>query len=104
MIIAALLLATVQTVTPAPAVPSAAMTAPVVATPASRLNLDTPVETIVADAAGKMALDAAIPQLTAHPMYETFKGMSLNQLQGYAPDQLSAETMTKVGTALAAVK
>ena len=99
MIVAALLLATAQTAPAPAAAPAAAATAP-----ASRLNLDTPVETIMADPNGKAVVDAAIPQLAAHPSYEMFKGMSLNQLQGYAPDQLSAETMTKVGTGLAAVK
>ena len=99
MIIAALLLATAQTATPAPAPAAPAATAP-----ASRLSLDTPVETIMADAKGKAVLDAAIPQLAGHPAYEQFKGMSLNQLQGMAPDQLSAEVMTKVATGLAAVK
>lgn len=99
MILAALLLATAQNVVPTPA-PAVS----VVAAAASRLNLDTPVETIVADPAGKAALDAAIPELIGHPSYEMFKGMSLNQLQSYAADQLSAEVMAKVGTALAAVK
>ena len=99
MIIAALLLATAQTATPAPAPAAPAATAP-----ASRLSLDTPVETIMADAKGKAVLDAAIPQLAGHPSYEMFKGMSLNQLQGYAPDQLSADTLAKVATGLAAVK
>ena len=101
MIIAALLLATAQTATPAPAPVAPAATA---TAPASRLSLDTPVETIMADAKGKAVLDAAIPQLAGHPSYEMFKGMSLNQLQGYAPDQLSADTLAKVATGLAAVK
>ena len=99
MILAALLLATAQTAAPAPAPAT-----PVATTPASRLNLDTPVEAIMADAQGKAVLDTTLPQVATHPSYEMFKGMSLNQLQGYAPDQLSAETMAKVGTALAAVK
>ena len=105
MIVAALLLAAAQTA-PAPAAtaPAPAPAAPVAAVPAARLNLDTPVETIMADAKGKAVIDAAIPQLAGHPAYEQFKGMSLNQLQGMAPDQLSADTMAKVGTALAAVK
>lgn len=104
MIIAALLLATAQTApAPAPAVtPTAAAPAP--AAPASRLNLDTPVETIVADAKGKAVLDATIPQLTGHPSYEMFKGMSLNQLQGYAPDQLPPAVLAKVAIGLLAIR
>lgn len=96
MIAVALLLAAVQAV-PVPA-------APVATKPASRLNLDTPVETIVADPKGKAVLDADLPTLTAHPMYDSFKGMSLNQLQGYAADQLSAPVLAKVAIDLAAVK
>lgn len=75
MIVAALLLATLQAAAPAPAP----------ATTASRLNLDTPVEQIVADAGGKKVLDADLPTLTAHPMYESFKALSLRNLQSYAP-------------------
>ena len=100
MIAIALLLATVQAA-PAPAAPVAA---PLAAKPVSRLNLDTPVETIAADPKGKAVLDADLPTLTAHPMYDSFKGMSLNQLQSYAADQLSAPVLAKVAIDLAAVK
>jgi hypothetical protein len=100
MIISALLLATAQTAAPAPATaPAAAATAP-----ASRLNLDTPVEAIMADAKGKTVIDANLPQLAGHPSYDMFKGMSLRQLQSYAADQLTDPVLAKVGTELAAVK
>ena len=100
MIVAALLLAAAQAVSaPAPApAPAVAM-----ATPAARLNLDTPIEAIVADAKGKAVLDADVPGVTTHPSYEMFKGMSLRQLQAYAADRLTDATLAKVGTDLAAV-
>lgn len=102
MIVAALLLAAAQTATTTP-VPTP--TPPATATvPAARLNLDTPVETIVADAKGKAVLDANLPELTAHPSYEMFKTISLNQLQGYAPDKLTADVLAKIATDLAAVR
>lgn len=97
MIAAALLLAALQAApAPAPAPPAAIATA--------RLNLDTPIETIMADPKGKAVLAADLPQLAAHPSYEMFKGMSLRQLQGYAADQLTDAVLVKVGTSLAAVK
>ena len=49
-------------------------------------------------------LDADLPELTAHPSYEMFKTMSLNQLQGYAPDKLTPAVLAKLATDLAAVR
>ena len=103
MIVAALLLAA-QTAAATPAPATAPVATPAAATPAARLNLDTPVETIVADARGKAVIDADLPELIGHPSYEMFKTMSLNQLQGYAPDKLTAEVLAKLATDLAAVK
>ena len=97
--IVVLLLAAIQTMTPAAPVPP-----PIAAAPAARLNLDTPVETIVADTKGKAVLDADVPDLTSHPSYEMFKGMSLHQLQGYAPDKLTDTVLAKVATDLAAIR
>ncbi len=45
-----------------------------------KFDLDTPIETIAANAAGKTVLDTDLQNITAHPMYESFKGMSLNQV------------------------
>ena len=71
---------------------------------AARLNLDTPVETIVADPAGKAALEANLPGVTTHESYEMFKGMGLRQLAGFAPDRLTPEVLAKVEADLAAIK
>ena len=95
--IVALLLAAAQASAPAPA-------APTTVAPAAHLSLDTPVQLIAADARGKAVLDADLPQLTAHPMYDSFKALTLRQLQGYAPDQLSDAVLAKVGADLAKVK
>ena len=67
-------------------------------------NLDTPVETIVADPAGKAALDANLPGLTTHQHYEHLKGMSLRMIASMAPDQLTAEMLAKAKASLAAIK
>jgi hypothetical protein len=68
-----------------------------------KLTLDTPVETIVADAKGRAALEAAIPGITAHPHYEHFKAMSLRQLQPMAPAQITPEVLAKAEAGLAAI-
>ena len=78
--------------------------APAAATAATRLNLDTPVEVIVADAAGKDVLDANIPELATHEHYNSFKQMGLKQLANYAPDKLTPEVLAKIETGLAAIK
>lgn len=84
-----------------PVAPSAPA-APAPAAPA-KFTLDTPIETIAADPAGKAALDAAVPGLTTHAMYDQFKGMSLTQLAPMSGGKLSDEVLAKVKTALAAV-
>jgi hypothetical protein len=86
-----------------PATAHAADTAPAAA-PAARLSLDTPVETIVADAAGKAVLDADLPGVTTHEHYEMFKGMTLRQLSTMAPDKLTSDLLAKVEADLAAIK
>lgn len=98
MIVAALLLLAAPQAAPAPA-PAPATTAL-----ATRLNLDTPIETIVADAKGKAVLDADVPGVTTHPSYEMFKGMSLNQLQSYAADKLTTPVLAKAAIDLAAIR
>ena len=67
-------------------------------------NLDTPIETIVADPKAKAVLDADLPGLTSHTMYDQFKTMTLNQLAGMAPDKLTPEALAKTATDLALVK
>ena len=81
-----------------PAAPAATTSA------AARLTLDTPVETIVADPAGKAVLDANIPGLITHEQYEGFKRMGLRQLASYAPDKLTPEVLAKTEAELAAIK
>ena len=82
----------------------AADTPPATQTPAARLSLDTPIEAIVADSAGKAVLDADLPGVTSHEHYEMFKGMSLRALSGMAPDKLPADALAKVEADLAKIK
>lgn len=71
---------------------------------AARLNLDTPVETILADAKGAAVLEANLPGIGKHEHYEMFKGMGLRQIAGMAPAQLPAETLAKIEAELATIK
>ena len=73
-------------------------------TQAARLNLDTPISTIVADEAGKAVLDTNMPGLTTHPQFMMFKGMSLNQLSNMVPDKLTPEALAKVSAELAKIQ
>lgn len=85
----------------APAAPAATPAAG--ATMAGKFSLDTPIETIVADATGKAAIDANMPGMTAHPAFDQFKSMSLKQLQPLAQGQITDEQLAKVAVALAAI-
>ena len=94
------------------AAPVAAQTAPAPApapaaapAAATKFNLDTPIETIVADEKAKAVLAASLgTDVTANPSYESFKSMSLHQVQPFAPDKLTDELLKKVETDLAAIK
>ncbi|MFB1484925.1 FAD-dependent oxidoreductase [Corallococcus sp. RDP092CA] len=69
----------------------------------NKLTLDTPVEQIVAIAEGRAVLDANLPMITTHSKYETFKSMSLRQLQPVSDGKLSDAALVKTETLLAAV-
>jgi hypothetical protein len=76
---------------------------PAPATPAPKYTLDTPIETLVADPRAKLVLDTDLPGLTTHPQFETFKGMSLIALSGFAPDKLTPDRLEKVKVELASL-
>ena len=79
-----------------------AVPAPVAAT--SVFTIDTPIEAIAADPKAKAALDAVFPGMTAHPMYDQFKSMSVKQLQPMASDQITDAGIAKLTAELAALK
>jgi len=85
--------ATAPSTAPAPAAAAAA-----------KFTLDTPIEAIAADPAGKAVLDADFPGMLTHPAYEQFKGMSLTAVQPMAQGQITDEQMAKAKVDLAAVK
>ncbi|WEK44051.1 MAG: hypothetical protein P0Y64_04255 [Candidatus Sphingomonas colombiensis] len=72
--------------------------------PATVLNGDTPIETIIADPAGKAVIDKDMPELQAHPAFAQIKAMSLRQVQPYAGGAITDELIAKVEADLAAAK
>ena len=94
-----------QTAAPAPApAPAASAAATATATATAKFTLDTPIETIAADPAGKAVLDADFPNMTTHPAYEQFKGMSLAAVQPLSNGQITDEQLAKAKADLAALK
>ena len=85
--------------TPAPAA------APADAAPAAKFNLDTPIEVLVADEKAKAVLTADLgADVSQHPAYEQFKGMSLRQVQPYSQGAITDEILKKAEIDLAAIK
>jgi hypothetical protein len=71
---------------------------------AARLNLDTPVETIYADPAGAAVLEANVPGMNKHEMYDMFKAMSLRALAPMSQGMITEAMLTKIEKELAAIK
>jgi hypothetical protein len=86
--------------------PLAAQTAPEPApvAAATKLSIDSPIEALVADPAGKTAIDSAFPGMTSHPAYDQFKGMSLKQVQPMSQGAITDEAIAKVSAALSAIQ
>jgi hypothetical protein len=87
--------------------PSAAMSAAPTGAPeaaqAQALTIDTPIETLVATPSAKAVLDADIPGLTEHPMYNQFKRENLRALAAKFGGAISDKDLAKVQTDLAAL-
>jgi len=65
--------------------------------------LDLPIETIAAHDGGCAVLDKDFPGLRAHPMYMSFKRMSLNQIAAMSKGQITPEMLTQAQNDLAAL-
>lgn len=66
-----------------------------------QLSVELPIETIMADPAGKAVMDKEMPTLMSHPAYEQFKSMSLRQLQPYSGGAITDEKIAVIQAALA---
>ncbi len=99
---AAALAQTAPAAAPAPAATPAPAAAPAAA---AKFNLDTPIETLVADPKAKAVLDADLGgDVTQNPAYENFKAMSFHQVQPYAPEKLPDDLLKKIEADLAAIQ
>jgi len=88
---------------PAPAATPAP--APVAPAAAGKFTLDTPIETIEADAKAKEVLTADLGMDVAqHPAYDSFKSMSLNQVAPMSGGKITDDVLKKIATDLAAVQ
>lgn len=95
------IIAAALSVLPAAAV---AQTAPAPASPVTApavLNGDTPIETILADPAGKAVIAKDMPDLQTHPAFEQIKAMSLRQVQPYSSGAITDALIAKVEADLA---
>lgn len=84
---------------------STAPAAPAPPAPAApvALNLDTPIEALMADPRSKAVLDARLPMLAGHPAYNLVKGMSLRQVQPRSQGLITEEILAAIGADLAAI-
>ena len=67
------------------------------------LSIDTPIEALVAVPAAKAVLDADIPGLTTHPMYDKFKQESLHSVAPKFGGAIKDKDVAKVQADLAAL-
>ena len=76
------------------------------ATTAAAFTIETPIETLMADERAKAVLTAnfAGQDLSQHPAYEQFKGLSLKALQPFSQGLITEEMLAKIAAELAAIK
>ena len=79
----------------APAAPAPAPAAAPAAAGALSVE-NTPIETIVANPAGKAVLDKDLPGLTSHEAYDQFKGMTLTQVAPMSQGAITPEALKTV--------
>ena len=92
--------------TPAPVpTPAPDAKAPVAAATPAALTIDTPIETLVANPKAKAVLTADLgADVSTHPMYDSFKSMSLKDVAPMSNGAISDATLAKIATDLAAIK
>ncbi len=83
--------------------PSSTTTTTTTTMTAAGMSLDTPIETIVANPAGKAVLDKDLPGLTTHPAYDQFKSMSLKEVQPMSQGAITDAALAKTGADLASL-
>ena len=67
------------------------------------LNITVPLGTLMNDEHGLAVLAEHAAELLSHPMLDMAKGMTLKQLQQFAPDQLTDDLLSTINEALQAI-
>lgn len=80
--------------------PAPATTAPV----AAKFNLDTPIETLMNDAAAKAVLAKYNLHPDQHPAYDQFSMLSLRAVQPMSQGMITEEMLPKIEADLATIK
>jgi len=78
--------------------------APVPPAATAKLSVDSPIEVLAADPKAKAVLDANFPGMTDHPMYNSFKNMSLKQVQPMSGGRVTDAAIAATAAGLAAIK
>lgn len=65
---------------------------------------DSSIGSLLENPAAKAVLQKHIPQFVANPQIEMAKALTLKQIQGYAGDAMSDETLAKIDADLANIK
>ncbi len=64
---------------------------------------ETSIGTLLDDPAAKAVLDKVMPSFSTNPQIEMARGMTLKQVQQFAPDQMTDEVLAKVDAELTKV-
>lgn len=83
------------------AAPAMAQTAAAPAATAAALNTNLPLETLMANPAGRTAVLKAFPNLDQNPMYETLKSKSLREIAPMAGGTIPDEKLDEIDAELA---
>jgi opacity protein-like surface antigen len=86
---------------PALAADAVPASAPAQAMP--KFSADTPIGELMADERSKAVIEARMPGIDKHPMYETIKGMSLRQIQPFSEGRITEELLAQLDKDLSAI-
>lgn len=75
---------------------TAAISAPAFAADAGYTTADTSIGTLLDDAAAKAIVDKYMPGFSGNPQIDMARGMTLKQIQQFAPDQIKDEILAKI--------
>ncbi|MCR4710904.1 MAG: amidohydrolase [Clostridia bacterium] len=69
-----------------------------------KYSVDTKIKVLMKSEAAKAAIEAVVPGVVTHPQIGFVKGMSIRKAAELAPEMITAETLSKLDAALAAVE